>query len=177
VISAGGGAAGDETRAPAEVKELLRGQVVALAPGLEERFGTKIDEEMAVLYGLVTDDGRVVPILREGRGRAFYQDDRLRNQPMDLYVRRFEGNPFAQVLLVYRLRDGDRFALDYWCDVCSISMYWVQPCECCQGPIRLRETPVSRLPDFIQLPKGAEGRTGATGESTGRAAPRRAPSN
>lgn len=138
---------------PAEVNELIRGRVVALLPVLEKRFGAKIDDEMGPLYGLVTDDGRIYPILRQERGRAFYLDERLRNQLMDLYVRRFEGSPFVQVLLVYHIQDGRRYAVDYWCDICSISMYWPQPCECCQGPIRLRELPVTSLPKFIDVPK------------------------
>lgn len=143
----------EKAKTATEIKELIRGRVVNLTPLFEGRFDTKVDKEMAALYGVVTDEGRVYPILREQRGRAFYQDERLREEPIDLYVRRFEGSSFVQVLLVYRLREGKRFALDYWCDVCSISMYWIQPCECCQGSIRLREQSVTRLPDFISHPE------------------------
>lgn len=149
-----GAAAGQEkpaAEAPAEeVKELVRGKVVALKPLLEERLDTKLDDEMAELYALVTEDGRLFPILREGRGRAFYQDDRLRDVPVELYLRHLRGDRFSQVLLVYRLREGKRFAVDYWCDICSISMYWIKQCECCQGPTRLRETPVDRLPATVE---------------------------
>jgi hypothetical protein len=36
--------------------------------------------------------------------------------------------------------DGRPQFTDYWCDVCSIPMYEIKPCECCQGEIRLRFT-------------------------------------
>ena len=46
--------------------------------------------------------------------------------------------------------DGVRQYTDYWCDVCSIPMYEIKPCECCQGDIRLRFQPQD-LPDYLKL--------------------------
>jgi hypothetical protein len=43
------------------------------------------------------------------------------------------------VLSIYTFDDrGNRQITDYWCDVCSIPMYEIKDCECCQGPTRLR---------------------------------------
>ena len=38
---------------------------------------------------------------------------------------------------------------DYWCDICSIPMYEIKRCECCQGPIRMRFQPRG-LPSYIR---------------------------
>ena len=44
-----------------------------------------------------------------------------------------------QVLMVFTFDDkGQRMYTDYWCDICSIPMYEIKPCDCCQQPIRLR---------------------------------------
>jgi hypothetical protein len=40
---------------------------------------------------------------------------------------------------VYAIKPDGKYQVDYWCDVCSIAMYELKPCECCQGPTRLRE--------------------------------------
>ena len=44
---------------------------------------------------------------------------------------------------------GVRQYTDYWCDICSIPMYEIKPCDCCQGEIRLRFQP-QELPDFVR---------------------------
>jgi hypothetical protein len=48
---------------------------------------------------------------------------------------------------------GVRQYTDYWCDICSIPMYEIQPCECCQGDIRLRFQPQD-LPEEFRSPGG-----------------------
>ena len=57
-----------------------------------------------------------------------------------------------QVLSIYTFDEkGARQLTDYWCDICSIPMYEIKECECCQGPIRLRfqpkELPTDLNPD------------------------------
>ena len=69
---------------------------------------------------------------------------------MELRVRRFVGSPMIQAIRVYSLSDGEKFELDYWCDICAIPMYQLKPCECCQGPIRIRRRLVK---DRSQRPK------------------------
>ena len=50
----------------------------------------------------------------------------------------------VQVVRVYVLKPDGKYELDYWCDICSIAMYELKPCECCQGPTRLRERLVEK---------------------------------
>jgi hypothetical protein len=133
-----------QTVAPAAehefVTETLRGRVVWEAEALKRKFGVEIDADAADWnVALETTEGKLWPIVKDARGRGFRLDERLRDVDVELLVRRFEDAPVVQVIQVYRLRDGKRYEVDYWCDICSIPMYELKECECCQGPIRLRE--------------------------------------
>jgi hypothetical protein len=65
---------------------------------------------------------------------------------VELVVRRYPGSPFVQVMQLFEIRKDGKYELDYWCDICSIIMYELKDCDCCQGPIELRRTKVSDGP-------------------------------
>lgn len=123
----------------------LRGKVVWMADALKRRFNLKSDDDAAhAVAALETADGELWPVLKDARGRAFYRDERLREIDVELLVRRYEGSPMVQVVRIYTLKPEGKYELDYWCDVCSIAMYELKQCECCQGPIRLRQRLVEK---------------------------------
>lgn len=115
------------------------GEVVLLPEAFRRRGVKSYAEEIAQTAVLYTTDGEIVPVVPDWRGRALFQDERLRERPVELVVNRRPGVPWVSVLSIY-LQDekGKRAVVDYWCDVCSIPMYEIKDCECCQGPIRLR---------------------------------------
>jgi len=118
----------------------LQGRVVWMAEALNRRFGIQTDDDAAeATVALETRDGRLFPIVKDARGRGFHKDPRLRNINVELLVRQFAGSPVIQVIRVSTLREGKKYQLDYWCDICSIPMFELKECECCQGPIRIRE--------------------------------------
>lgn len=120
--------------------ESIRGQVDWTADILERRFGIETDPDAAQWsIALEAEDGRVLPIVKDNRGRGFFIDERLRGIDMELYVRHYHDSPMIQIIRVYTLHDGKKYELDYWCDICAIPMYELKACECCQGPTRLRE--------------------------------------
>jgi hypothetical protein len=124
---------------PAYVTESLRGKVMWTGDALKQR-GIEIDPDAAqASVALVTAEGTIHPIVHDVRGRGFLKDERLRNREMELLVRRYEGSPYVQVIRIYTIKNGRKYALDYWCDICAIIMFELKQCECCQGPIRLRE--------------------------------------
>ncbi len=130
-------------------KELFRGKVVILREALTRR-GIKSAEEFDKQVVLETPDGELIPIVPDWRGRAFYQDEKLRNRKVELIGVRRPGVPYLQVLMIFTFDElGVRQYTDYWCDICSIPMYEIKQCECCQGPIHLRFQPRD-LPDYIQ---------------------------
>lgn len=145
--SAAGESAGKnpaESQEPAYETVALQGRVVWLADALRRRYGIRTDADVhSAAVALEGDDGRLWPIVKDNRGRAFHKDPRLRGVPLELLVRRYERSPVVQVIAVYRHRDGAKYEIDYWCDICAIPMYELKECECCQGPIRLRERLVS----------------------------------
>ena len=136
-------------------RELFSGRVVMLSDALKRR-GVKSTDEFAKQVVLETSGGELIPIVPDWRGRAFYQDKRLRNRPVQLVGYRRRGIPYLQVLMVFTIDRTDkrqkkpvRRYFDYWCDICSIPMYEIKRCECCQGPIRMRFQPRG-LPAYIR---------------------------
>jgi hypothetical protein len=126
----------------APVKSLVSGKVVLLTEALKQRKIVSYADEIKGQVVLVTREGDLLPIVPDWRGRALYQDERLRDRPVDLVVNRRRGVPWLQVLSIYTFDEaGVRNMTDYWCDICAIPMYEIKECECCQGPIRLRFRP------------------------------------
>lgn len=134
-------------------KELFSGKVTLLKDALQKRGVKAYSEEIEKQVVLVTEAGELIPILPDWRGRAFFQDKRLRDRKVDLVGYRKPGIPYLQVLIVFTFNDkGERQYTDYWCDVCSIPMYEIKPCDCCQAPIRLRFQ-TRALPDYLDDPR------------------------
>lgn len=141
-----------KTEAEEAPKELFTGKVVLLGEALK-RKGIDSRDEMKDQAVLETPEGELIPIVADWRGRAFFQDKRLRDQKVELIGTRKPGVPYLQVLMVFTFdKEGQRMYTDYWCDICSIPMYEIKPCDCCQGDIRLRFTPQG-LPDYLAMPK------------------------
>ncbi len=133
-------------------RELYSGKVVLLADALKKR-GIKSTAEMKEQVVLETESGELWPIISDWRGRAFFQDERLRNRQVDLVARKHPGVPYLQVLMIFTFDEkGERQYTDYWCDICAIPKYEIKDCDCCQGPIRLRFQKQA-LPGYVKVPK------------------------
>jgi hypothetical protein len=165
-----GASSGDQTESTVPAPETfetisLTGRVVWLEDALERRYGIRQDRDVDHrMVALESTGGEVWPILKDSRGRAFHQDDRLLGRPMELLVRRFAGSPIVQVIRIHTIKPDDtgvvsNYELDYWCDICSIVMYELKDCECCQGLIRIRERligPVSAKTEADAVDKPGE---------------------
>lgn len=148
----GGGSQAEEevhsAHASAAERRLFSGVVVRLPEALRRR-GLEVSPEMESHVVLEAADGTLYPILADWRGRAFYQDEELRYRPVTLVARRRPDVGYLQTLMVFTYDEQSRpLFTDYWCDICSIPMYERKLCECCQGDIRMRQTP-QRLPRDI----------------------------
>lgn len=131
--------------APAAKTAFFKGKVVPLA-GLLEKFGSRLDPEAAPQWlALVTDDGKVYPLIRDDGARMFFRDPKLLNRPMRLEGRLFQDTHLLQVLGVQSYVNGELCEVYYWCDICSIRRNEKLPrCDCCGGPLQLREVPVKK---------------------------------
>ncbi|HEX5270829.1 MAG TPA: hypothetical protein VFW33_10095 [Gemmataceae bacterium] len=128
-----------------EVKaEDFNGKVVPLAP-LLEKFGAKLDADAAPSWlALQADDGKVYPLIKDDGSRLFYLDKRLLDRPMRLTGRLHPESRMLQVLAVHSVVKGQLCDVYYWCNVCSIRRGEKKACDCCGGPMELREEPVKK---------------------------------
>lgn len=159
----------EQSDQPERHKRLFRGQVVRLREALAEQ-GIKAFSEFDDQVVLKTPDGTLIPIVPDWRGRAFFQDERLRDRDVELVAYQQSKAPYIQVLMMFTFDEqGQRQYTDYWCDICSIPMYEIKPCDCCQGDIRLRYQP-QELPDYLN-PTGEAGESKPAGKSKPEGAP------
>jgi hypothetical protein len=127
---------------PAVKTSYFKGKVVPLAD-LVGKVGTKLDADAAPQWlALVGDDGKIYPLIKDDGARMFFKDNRLLNRPMRLTGRLLPGSQLLQVAEVHSVRNGALNELYYWCDICSIKRYEKKLCDCCGGPMELREEPV-----------------------------------
>ena len=143
------GAAGPQPPPRQPIKKFevltLRGRVVWLAEAMTRRHGVKTVPEAAKrVLALETPDGKLFPLAEDIRGRGFRRDERLRKVDLELLVRRYRGAPVIQVIRAFELTKKGKFELDYWCEICSIAMFELKPCDCCQGEIELRRRIVGK---------------------------------
>jgi ferric-dicitrate binding protein FerR (iron transport regulator) len=125
--------------------EVLQGRVVYLADALERKFAIKSSPDARErILALETKPGELVPLVEDLRGHSFRIDKRLRDMDVELTVRRYTGSPAVQVIRVCELAKDGKYEVDYWCSICSIAMFELKECECCQGPIELRKRKVDK---------------------------------
>jgi hypothetical protein len=120
------------------------GKVVPLATVLD-KLGVPLDKDAAPYsLVLVADDGKVYPLVKDDGGRLFFKDERLLNRRMRLTARLLPEVGMLQVVQVHSYVNGELCDLYYWCDVCSIRRGQKGTCDCCQGPLLLREEPLKK---------------------------------
>lgn len=125
--------------APAAKTAYFTGKVVPLARVLE-KYGAKLDAEAAPHWlGLLLDDGTVYPLIRDDGSRMFFTDERLLNRTMRLTGRLLPRTNLLQVVEVHSYHKGELHSVYYWCDICAIKRYEKKACDCCGGPMELRE--------------------------------------
>ncbi|GIW90860.1 MAG: hypothetical protein KatS3mg109_1292 [Pirellulaceae bacterium] len=122
----------------------IAGRIVWLNEALSRRFGIQtVPEAREQMFALETDQGELFAIAEDIRGRALRRDERLRQlKRCELLVRRYRGSPVVQIIRMFEVDGDKRYELDYYCDICAITMFELKACDCCQGPIRLRRREV-----------------------------------
>lgn len=110
-------------------------------------------DELDGQVALEAPGGELLPIIPDWRGRAFFQDKRLRNRRVEVVGSVRPGIPYLQVIMIFVFDEaGTRQYMDYWCDICSIPMYEIKPCDCCQADTILRLQPRD-LPNYLHVDK------------------------
>jgi hypothetical protein len=124
--------------------DTFTGKVVPLAKLLEKE-GAKLDADAVPHWlALVTNDGKIYPLVKDDGSRMFFKDEALLNRPMKLSGQLIRGSNLLQILNVNSLVDGKPHEVYYWCDICSIRRGEKKICECCGAQMELREKPVKK---------------------------------
>jgi hypothetical protein len=124
--------------------ETYAGKVVRLAD-VVAKAGGKLDAEAAPHWlALAGDDGKLYPLVEDDGARLFFKDPDLLGRPVRLTGRLVPGSTLLRVASVRAVRGGREYEVYYWCDVCSIRRGEKNVCECCGGPMVLREEPVKK---------------------------------
>jgi hypothetical protein len=124
--------------------QVFTGKVVPLAD-LVARAGGKLDADASpTALVLVADGGKVYTLIKDEGSRLFFKDTRLLNRPMRLTGRVLPNSQVLRVSSSESLIKGERHEVYYWCDICSIRRPEKMMCECCGGPMELREEPVKK---------------------------------
>ena len=125
--------------------EYYKGKVVPLAE-VAEKLGAKLDGDATPYWlALVSDDGKIYPLIKDDGSRMFFKDTRLLNRPMRLTGRLLPGSQLLQVVEVHSYNQKNELQeVYYWCDICSIKRYEKKLCDCCGAPMELREEPVKK---------------------------------
>jgi hypothetical protein len=119
--------------------EHYTGKVVALAKLLEKK-GVKLDADAAAVgLALVTEEGKIYPLIKDDGSRMFFLDKTLLDRPMRLTGAVVGQSDLLQVVNVHSLKEGNLHEVYYWCDVCRIRRSEKKDCECCGAPMELRE--------------------------------------
>jgi len=126
---------------PPPKASILNGEVVKLARELKGAGLTFDDGPIADQVVLKAKDQSLIPLLSDDASRALFLDERLRDRPAELKVRRFPKVPYVQVLSFKVLVDGTLRTPEYYCEICAISVRYPQSCPCCQGSMELRMMP------------------------------------
>jgi hypothetical protein len=124
--------------------DYFKGEVVPLAD-LVARAGSRLDPDAGPHWlALVSDDGKVYPLVKDSGSRMFFKDPALLHRPMRLTGRLLPGSQVLQVVAVNSSVKGELHEVYYWCDVCSIRRSEKDVCECCGAPMVLHEDPVKK---------------------------------
>ena len=125
-------------------EQYFKGKVVPLAALLQKQ-GVKLDQDAAPSWlALVTDDGKIYPLVKDDGSRMFFKDTRLQGRPMRLTGRLYGDTKLLQVLSVRSLVKGVLHEPYYWCDICKIKRFEPNNCDCCGAPLEFREEPVAK---------------------------------
>lgn len=122
--------------------EVYTGKVAPLK-GMIEKEGIKLDNDAAALMIGFTVDGKSYPIIKDEGGRRFFKDERLLNRDYRITGKIIGGTMF-QVIKVEGIKDGKIIDIYYWCDICAIRRNEKNACDCCGGPLELREEPLAK---------------------------------
>jgi hypothetical protein len=85
-------------------------------------------------------DGRTYEVAGDSVSNAQLRDPQLIDREWELV-----GTPGPEgrfrIAKLYTIKDGKRYRVTYYCEICNIVTHEPGRCMCCQGPTELQEVP------------------------------------
>lgn len=132
--------AADSTSAATRIVT-LSGEAIELSKALAALGVPSDDDQTKNQIVLRTNDGALIPLLKDEASRALFLDARLRERPILINARKHDKIPYLQALIVRVKVEGAYREPQYYCEVCTINVRYPQVCPCCQGPMILKFKP------------------------------------
>ncbi len=88
-----------------------------------------------------TAEGKTYTVSGDAFTVAQMADPKLKDRELELEGSFDAPGHFAATKL-FTLKNGKRYKVTYWCDICSIRTHMPGRCMCCQGETELQELPV-----------------------------------
>lgn len=107
----------------------------------EQALHGKIRQQTGKPPMIVTPDQKAYTVTGDDFTKAQMADSRLNGREIEVDGHFTSATNFEATHL-YTIKNGKRYDITYWCDVCSIRTHLPGPCMCCQGPTQLQELPV-----------------------------------
>ena len=105
-----------------------------------------------VLRGRIRQEAGKPPVIQTADQKSYTVsgDDFTKAQMADPHLNgreielegRLTGAGAVEAERLFTIKDGKRFKVTYWCDICSIRTHMPGRCMCCQGETELQELPV-----------------------------------
>ena len=91
---------------------------------------------------LVADSGERLELISDEPDTLHtWSDPELKDRTWELEGFRLDGDRF-EVRKMFTIKDGKRYQVTYYCEICHITSYRPGPCMCCQEKVELREIAV-----------------------------------
>jgi len=88
----------------------------------------------------VTQQGREVAVYGDQGAEKQLRDPRLAERQWELEGRFAPGGRF-EIVRLFTVKNGQRFRVTYYCDICHIRTHEPGRCMCCQEETELQEIP------------------------------------
>jgi hypothetical protein len=88
----------------------------------------------------VTTDGEKHKVVGDSMSNGQLRDPRLIDRDWELEGTVRPDGQF-EIMKLFTIKDGKRFRVTYYCDICHIVTHEPGDCMCCQAPTELREIP------------------------------------
>jgi hypothetical protein len=90
--------------------------------------------------GFVTNDGAKYKVAGDSVSNAQLRDPLLIDREWEL-VGSTQPDGHFEIVKLFTIKDGKRYRVTYFCEICNIVTHQPGRCMCCQGPTELHEIP------------------------------------